>query len=413
MPDLGAVLESLRAHPTRDAGRGALEGVKVLELSQFIAGPVCGCILADHGAEVIKIERPGGEDARRIGPFIDGESLYFATYNRNKLAVSLDLKSEEGRAIFLAMAADADVVVENYRPDVLDRLGIGYDTLSAANPRLILTSITGFGQTGPSRDLPAFDQIVQALSGVMYLGGQEGSGPQKLGISVSDYAAGLQGAIGTLLALFARERTGRGQFVDVALFDSLAFMLETSLATFAATGQQPPRVGNGRPGSVPGNTYECSDGWIYVAATSDRIWQRLLTVIDTDSSAGMDALSANTDRVEARDAVDRVIGRWCAARKSDDAIDILTTAGVPCAPVRDVQQMLQDPHVAARRTVEVMDHPTLGEHVVPGVPVKLSATPGGLRRRAAQVGEHNAEILGGRLGFDPEALARLRRLGVI
>jgi CoA:oxalate CoA-transferase len=405
------VLDKLRSLPRPTRG-GALEGIKVLELSQFIAGPVCGCILADHGAEVIKIERPGGEDARRIGPFVNGESLYFATYNRNKMAVSLDLKDPEGRDLFRALAAQADVVVENYRPGVMDRLDIGYEDLKTGNPALVFVSISGFGQTGPSRDLPAFDQIVQALSGVMYLGGDEGSGPQKLGISVSDYAAGLQGAVGALLALFVRERVGEGQFVDVSLFDSLAFMLETSLSTYVATGERPPRVGNARPGSVPGNTYECSNGWVYVAATSDRIWERLLAALDEASVAELQALEANAERVEARARVDAVIGTWCAARKTADVVDLMAAAGVPCAPVRNVDELLEDPHVLARRTVEVMDHPSLGEHVVPGVPVKLSATPGGLRRRAARVGEHNDEVFAS-LGVPPERLAELRARGVI
>lgn len=408
---LASILEQLRSLPTATGG-GALEGIKALELSQFIAGPVCGCILADHGADVIKIERPGGEDARRIGPFVNGESLYYSTYNRNKRAVALDLKDPDGRELFTSLAADVDVIVENYRPGVLDRLRIGYEDLKAANPRLVFVSISGFGQSGPSRDLPAFDQIVQALSGVMYLGGDEGSGPQKMAISVSDYAAGLQGAIGTLLALFARERSGEGQFVDVSLLDSLAFMLETSLPTFVATGERPPRVGNARPGSVPGNTYECSDGWIYVAATSDRIWDRLLAAIDDDEVAELTALPANADRVAARDRVDAVISKWCAARKRSDVLDLLAEAGVPSARVRNVDELLADPHVVARRTVEVMDHPTLGEHVVPGVPAKLSKTPGGVRRRAARVGEHTDDVLAD-LGVSPKRLAELRARGVI
>ena len=405
------VLERLRPHEG-SAGAGALAGMKVLELSQFIAGPVCGAILADHGAEVVKVERPGGEDARQIGPFLNGESLYYATYNRNKRAICLDLKADEGRDVFLRLAADVDAIVENYRPDVLDKLGIGYEDVRRVNPNVVFVSISGFGQTGPSRNVPAFDQIVQALSGVMYLGGMEGGPPQKLGISVSDYAAGLQGAIGALLALFARERTGEGQLVDVSLFDSLAFMMETSLTTYAATQQRVARVGNGRPGSVPGNTYRCADGWTYIAATSDRIWARMVAALDAETTASLATYPLNKDRVEHRDAVDALVGGWCEGRTVEEVVELLGAAGVPCAPVRHAEDLLTDDHVIERRTVEAMDHPVMGLHVVPGVPAKLSGTPGGIRRRAALVGEHTAELLA-EVGMSEEQIAALQEKGVI
>lgn len=411
MPPLSDMLESLRGGH-RPVGPGALAGITVLELSQFIAGPVCGCILADHGAEVIKVERPGGEDARRIGPFINGESLYYSTFNRNKRAITLDLKSVRGRDLFLALAAETDVIVENYRAGVLDRLGVGYEDVRQANPDVVFVSISGFGQTGPSRDLPAFDQIVQALSGMMYLGGDDQAGPQKPGVSVSDYAAGFQGAIGVLLALFARGRSGEGQHVDVSLFDSLAFMLETSVSAFVATGERPPRVGNGRPGSVPGNTYPCQDGWVYIAATSDRLWLRLLEALDQDTAQQLASLPENRDRVAARGHVDTVLSAWCATRPVDDVVKVIGDAGVPCAPVRNVDELLLDPHVAARRTFEVMDHPSLGEHLVPGIPVKLSGTPGGLRHRTSVVGEHTDEVLRD-LGVTVDQLEELRQAGVI
>lgn len=404
-------LDGLRLDGPRQP-TGALAGMRVLELSQFIAGPVCGCILADHGAEVVKIERPGGEDARRIGPFKDGESLYFATFNRNKRAMCLDLKSTEGREIFLRLATEADVIVENYRPGVLDSLGIGYDEVRRANPDVVYVSISGFGQTGPSRDLPAFDQIVQAMSGVMYLGGLEDTPPQKLGISVSDYAAGLQGAIGALLALLARERTGHGQLVDVALFDSLAFMLETALTTVAATHRRPVRVGNARPGSVPGNTYACDDGWIYIAATSDRIWSRMLEILDPETAAVLRPFDQNQDRVAHRDAIDAAIAAWCSRRSIEAALAELGSAGVPCAPVRHIEELLNDAHVRERRTFEAMEHPVIGLHVVPGVPAKLSRTPGGLHRRVSMLGEHSEEILRS-IGIDDDAIDGLRERGVI
>jgi CoA:oxalate CoA-transferase len=385
----------------------------VLELSQFIAGPVCGCILADHGADVIKIERPGGEDARRIGPFVGGESLYYATYNRNKRAITIDLKTPEGRDLFRDLARETDVVLENFRPGVLDKMGLGYSRLSEINPRLIQVSISGFGQTGPWRELPAFDQIVQALSGIMYLGGEEGGGPEKLGISVSDYAAGLQGAIGTLLALNVRATSGVGQHVDVALFDSVIFMLETAVATLHSTGRRPARVGNGRPGSVPGNTYRCRDGWLYIAATSDRIWERLAAAMGPQTQQEFAALRANEARVLERRLVDQRINEWCADQDVAEVMAVLEKAEVPCAPVRNVDELLTDPHVAFRRSVEVMAHPKLGEHVVPGVPVKLSETPGRLSRRAAMLGEHTEEVLRQVLHLDTEDIGLLRERGAV
>lgn len=411
---MASVPEAMQRLRTQEgaACTGALVGLNVLELSQFVAGPVCGCILADHGADVLKIERPGGEDARQIGPFINGESLYYATYNRNKRAMCLDLKAEEGREVFLKLAASADAIVENYRPGVLDRLGIGYEDVRKVNPKIVFVSISGFGQTGPSRNVPAFDQIVQALSGVMYLGGDEGAPPQKMGISISDYAAGLQGAIGGLLALFARERTGRGQRVDVSLFDSLAFMLETSVATFAATQKRPIRVGNGRPGSVPGNSYRCADGWAYIAATSDRIWARMITALDPATAAALVAFPLNSDRVCARVQVDGIIGDWCSEKSVTTVVNLLGAAGVPCAPVRHIEDLLTDEQVIERRTVESMDHPVMGLHVVPGVPVKLTGTPGGIRRRAALAGEHTSEVLL-ELGVSEQLIAEMREAGIV
>jgi CoA:oxalate CoA-transferase len=385
----------------------------VLELSQFIAGPVCGCILADHGADVIKIERPGGEDARRIGPFVGGESLYYATYNRNKRAITIDLKTSAGRDLFRDLVRETDVVLENFRPGVLDKMGLGYDQLSRLNSRLIQVSISGFGQTGPWRELPAFDQIVQALSGIMYLGGDEGGGPEKLGISVSDYAAGLQGAIGTLLALNVRATSGVGQHVDVSLFDSVIFMLETAVATLHSTGRRPARVGNGRPGSVPGNTYRCRDGWLYIAATSDRIWERLAAALGPETQGDSAALRANEARVLQRQLVDQRINEWCGDQDVAEVMAILEKAEVPCAPVRHVDDLLTDPHVAVRRSVEVMTHPVLGEHVVPGVPVKLSETPGGLSRRAAMLGEHTEEVLRQVLHLDSADIEVLRERGAV
>ena len=391
---------------------GALDGIKVLELSQFIAGPVCGAILADHGADVIKIEKPGGEDGRRIQPFVNGESLYFAMFNRNKSAITLDLSTDEARDIFLSLTANADVVIENFRPRVFEKWGLSYADLAALNPRLIVVSLSGFGQDGPYRDAPAFDQILQALSGLMYLNGQEGDPPMKLGISVADYAAAFNGAIGALLAIITRERTGHGQHVDVALYDSVVSLLETALAAYRCTGELPPRMGNGRLGSVPGNAYECRDGWIYIAGTSDALWKRLVEAMDTQLLWD-ERFQTNADRVLHRHEVDQRVGTWCGDKSVEEIHALLRGADVPCAPVRSVRDLLDDPQLATREMLVELDHHLLGRHTVPGVPIKLSLSPGEVKRPAPGIGEHNDEIFSRMLKFSSRDLARLRKTGIV
>jgi CoA:oxalate CoA-transferase len=385
-----------------------LDGLLVLELSQFIAGPVCGMVLADHGANVVKIERPSGEDGRRIGPFVNDESLYYAVFNRNKRGITIDISSGSGQSLLRELASHADIIIENYRPGVLARFGVGYEELSKLNSRLIFVSLSGFGQYGPYRDLPAFDQTIQAMSGVMYMNGYEDDPPLKLGLSVSDYAAGLHAAIGVLLATTWRERTGVGQLVDVALLDSLTFMLETATTVSGLLGDLPKRVGNGRPGAAPGSAYRCRDGWIYIAATSDSIWQRFIEAIDRPDLGTSAHYQTNADRVTWRKELDAEIEAWCARKDAGSIVDLLRSARVPCAPVRDVNTLHADPQMAAREMLVNVQHPRIGPLTVPGVPVKLSGSPGCVTRPAPTLGQHNTEVYGELLGLSAVDVTRLR-----
>lgn len=392
----------------------SLEGLRVLDVSQYVAGPVCGCILADHGAEVIKVEPPSGEASRELGPFVNGDSLYFAVFNRNKLGITIDLQKPEGCRLFLALAETSDIVVENFRPGVMDRFGLGYSSLSAVNPRLVLVSVSGFGQEGPDRDKPAFDPIVQAMSGVMYLNGSESDPPLKAGVSIADYAAGINGAMGALLAIIARERSGAGQHVDVSLFDSLVFMLETSVAGYRATGSSQPRVGNGRPWSAPGGSYRCRDGWVCIASTGDPIWRRFADAMGRPELQSDPRFVTNRDRVAHRPELEAIVAEWCASLLVEEVLVAARRSSVPAARVNTVADLADGSPLARLREMLVeLDHPVMGLHTVPGVPIKMRGSPGGVARRAPQLGEHTEQVLGSVLGLGREEIAGLRKAGAI
>ena len=390
-----------------------LDGVRVLELSQYIAGPICGCILADHGAEVVKVEPPGGEASRQLGPFVNDESIYFAVFNRNKLGITVDLQKPEGRGLFLSLAKTSDIVIENFRPGVMDKLGLGYASLAAANPRVVLVSVSGFGQEGPYRDMPAFDPILQALSGLMYLNGNEGDPPLKSAMSIADYSAGINGAMGALLAIIGRERTGVGQHVDVSLFDSLVFMLETSVATYRATGELPPRVGNDRPWSSPGSAYQCADGWVYVAPTGDGIWRRFAVAMGKPELLDDPRFTTNVARVAHRAELNLIIGDWCASRAVEEVLVATGKGGVPASEVKTIADLVDDPQARLRKMLVELDHSRLGRHTVPGVPIKLLGSASGVDRPAPCLGEHTEQVLRSWLGLDATHIADLKSAGAV
>ena len=387
---------------------GALDGVRVLDLSRFIAGPICGQILGDMGAEVIKVERPGGEDARFQGPFLDGESLYPMAYNRNKSSVTLDTRHPDAVRILERLVAWSDVLVENYRPGTLDRMGFGWSRLHDTYPRLVLTSLSGFGQTGPLADRALFDPIAQAASGLMSLTGEPGGPPILVGTYIADHVAGLYGAIGTLVALLARATTGLGQRVDVASVDALVSVLGTHPMAYAMLGERPERMGSRDPYSAPANVFAAADGHVYLHAGTDSLFPRLCAAIGRDDLAVDPRFATIARRLDNVDELEAAVGAWTAPRTKGDIEERLAAAGIPCSAVASMADVVDSPQLRARDMfVEVSGTP-VGTAVLTGIPVKLDATPGSIRTPPPPAGADTDRVLTEIVGLDAAEIEALR-----
>lgn len=339
---------------------GPLHGVRVLDLSRVLAGPYCAGFLADMGADVVKVESPGGDDARHLGPFRDGESIYFAQLNRGKRSVVLDLKQADQRARLLELVAVADVVVENFRPGVTTRLGIDYDAVRSINPRIVYASISGFGQRGPLSARPAYDLVVQAMSGIMAATGPIGGTPTRVGESLGDVVAGVFAGWGICAALFERERTGQGRHVDVSMFDALVALQVTSMSLLTATGKLPGRIGNRHPVSVPFDTYPTADGMVAIAVANDAIWARLCSAMDRAELAADPAYLGDENRTCRLEEITAVVSGWTSARSTADILATADAAGIPAAPIWTLDEALACEHVALRGSVGTFEHPLLG-----------------------------------------------------
>jgi len=374
---------------------GPLDGTFVVDLTRVLAGPYCTMLLADLGARVIKVEPPGGgDDARQIGPFIAGRSAYFVSLNRGKQSIALDLKADGDRAVFDALLARADVLVENYRPGVMARLGYGWGALHRREPRLVLASISGFGQTGPLAERPAYDIVVQGMGGIMSLTGHAGGPPTRVGTSTGDITAGLFGAIGIQAALLERTRTGQGRHVDVAMLDSQVATLENAIARHQATGQVPGPLGSRHPSIAPFEALATRDGWIIVAAGNDSLFAKLVAALGTQALAQDPRFASNDDRVRNVEDLKRELEAALAARSSEVWLSLLEAAGVPCGPIQDVAQVVEHPQVAARNMVVGVDDPVAGRLRLAGNPIKLSGVEDpDSRPPAPELDEHRAGIL--------------------
>ena len=394
---------------------GPLDGISVLDLTRVLSGPYCTMLLADMGARVIKIEQPGrGDDTRAWGPpFVHGESAYFLSINRNKESVTLDFKQSAGRALLDRLIAQADVLVENFRPGTMERAGLDYDTLAARQPSLVYCSISGFGQDGPKRDRPGYDAVVQAEGGLMSITGAADGPPYRLGVAIADLVAGLLAAQGVTLALFARERSGRGQRVDIGMLDGVAALLSYQAGIFFATGDAPPRMGNRHPTIVPYETFEASDGEFVLAVGTDEQFKRFCGVAGLAPLAADERFATNPGRVRNYDVLRSQLAATLRCRSRAEWIDALTTAGVPCGSVRDVREVLTDPHLEARRMIEVVEHAAAGTVRVLGVPIKLSDTPGRVRTAPPTLGQHTEAVLSRDLGLAGHEIETLRSRGVI
>jgi len=392
-----------------------LEGITVLDLSRVLSGPYCTKQLADMGARVIKIERPGlGDDTRAWGPpFVNGESAYFLSINRNKESLTLNFKHPEGRRLLDELIARADILVENFRPGTLDELGLGYEALRAKHPRLIYTSISGFGHSGPLRERAGYDAVLQGEAGIMSLTGPPDACGYKVGVAIADLAAGLFAAQGTLLALYARERTGRGQHVDIAMLDSVAALLTYQAGIYFATGAPPERHGNAHPTVAPYETFQAADGEVVLAAGNDELWRRFCRVAGLDDYAGDPRFATNRDRVRNYGALRPIVADAFSKRTRSEWLEVLNDAGIPAGPVRNLQEVLTDEQLLTREMVHVLQHSSAGPVQVLGVPVKLSATPGDVRRAPPALGEHTEEILTEDLGLAASQITEMRAAGVI
>jgi len=390
-----------------------LDDLLVVDLTRALAGPFCTVMLGDLGARVIKVETPdGGDDTRGWGPpFVGAESAYFLSVNRNKESLTLNIKDPRGREVLRQLLRRADVLVENFRPGVMDRLGLGYATLHEHLPRLIYAAISGFGQDGPYRERTAYDLILQGMGGVMGITGDEGGPPVKVGVAIADICAGMYAAYGILAALRVRERTGRGQLVDVALLDGQVSWLTYAAGYYFATGANPGRLGSAHPTIVPYQAFQTADGYLNVAVGSEAIWRRFAELVDP---ALLDdpRFATNRDRVAHRTALIERLQEVFLTRTTRQWTEALDAAGVPCGPILTVAEVFADPQVRHREMVQQVHHPTVGPLRQTGLPVKFSATPGRLRSAPPTLGQHTEAILR-ELGYDPASIARLREDRVV
>ena len=371
-------------------------------------------VLADLGADVIKIERPGtGDDARGFGPFRNGVSGYFASVNRGKKSLTLNLKAAAGRDIFLRLAEQADVVLENFRPGVMARLGLDYERLRERNRRVVYAACSGFGQTGPYRDRPAYDAVVQAMGGIMSITGEEDGPPVRVGASIADITASLCTVVGILAALHHRQSTGEGQMVDVAMLDCQVGILENAIARYFVSGEVPGRLGTRHPSITPFQAFETADGRVVVAVGNDRLWERLCRLIGREELATDERFATNALRTENHAALEPLLLKILRAQPTAWWLAELERAGIPCGAINTIDRLASDPQVAAREMLQEVVDPVAGPMQMAGVPIKLSVSPGAIAGPAPALGEHTDAVLRGRLGLDEAAIRRLREDGVV
>ena len=392
-----------------------LTGFRILDLSRILAGPYCTMVLADLGAEVIKVERPGtGDDTRAWGPpFAAGESAYYLCANRNKKSVTVNLKAPDGQEIIRRLACVSDVLVENFKAGELAQLGLGYDRLRELNPELIYCSITGYGQTGPDRDLPGYDFIIQGRGGVMSLTGEPEGEPMKVGVAIADITTGLFAANAIQAALLARTRTGQGQAIDIALLDAQVAWLANVASNYLVSEQRPGRFGNAHPTIVPYQTFRALDGFFCLAVGNDGQWQRLCQVLGRPDLATDHRFATNPMRVQHREVLIPVLQECFETQEIGCWLRALAAAGIPCGPVQTIDQVFADPQVLARNMLWTVPHPTAGEVRLTGSPLNLSETPVRCQTHPPLLGEHTEQVLTSLLGYVPEDVVRLRAAGAI
>ena len=395
--------------------RGALEGIRVLDLTRILAGPLCTMMLGDMGAEVIKVEPVGsGDDTRTWGPpFAGGESAYFLGINRNKRSITLNMAAPSGQDLLAKLIAKCDVLVENFKVGTLEKWGFGNDWLDANAPRVIRCSITGYGSSGPKAALPGYDFILQAESGLMSICGESDGAPMKYGVAIVDIVTGMLACNSILAAVHARHRTGRGQHVEVSLFDSSLAMLANVASNHLISGKEAGRFGNGHPNIVPYTAYPVKDGMIAVGVGNDPQFAKFAAVLGKAEWARDPRFAKNPDRVANREALDGMISEALKRDSAQAWLGKITAAGVPCGRINGVSQALSDPHTIAREMVRTVKHPTAGDLKMLGIPFRFSATPATIRRPPPTLGQHTEQVLRDELGLSAERIAELRAQKVV
>lgn len=393
-----------------------LHGIRVLDFSRYKAGPTCGQMLGDMGAEVIRIERPGGEDDRQLSPFAAGEqSSYLMFTARNKKGITLNLRKQKGKELLEELVKRSDVVIENFGPDVNKRLGLDYESLKKIKSDIIVMSLSAFGQYGPYASRIGFDAIAQAVSGLMWISGFPQGLPMKPGINFIDTASGVYGALGVLYALYHRERTGEGQSVDVSLLDSAVSFMESVPAEYEVANEIRPQVGNAHTYSGPYDAYKAKDGYFFLGVVGNTIWKRLIKMMGREELASDPRFKSDYDRArpESRQFFTDWFNGWAAEQAVDEVVKQFNEAGIPCARINTVPQATADPHIRAREMLVEVEHPEVGKVPLIGIPIKLSKTPGRIKNTAPMLGEHNEEIYCGWLGHTHQELTQLREEGII
>lgn len=400
-------------NPPKKAERLPLESIVVLDLSRVLSGPYCSMMLGDMGAKVWKVEPPAGDDCRGLAPpYIKGESAYYLSANRNKIDICLDLTRPEGLEIVLKMADRADVFIENFRPDLKERLGIGYGLISKRNPRIVYCSISGFGQDGPYKDMPGLDNIFQGMGGMMQINGEEGDPPMKVGERIADVITGMQAAYGIMVALFDRVETGVGQFLDLSLVDSLISAQPAMTSYYFATGQQPPKAGNGSPFSAPTEMFQTADRPLNICIFIDKHWGKLCEVLGLKEALHDPRFRTNPLRAENAKAVNDLVAAILRGKPAAHWMEQLKRAGIPCGYVYNYDEVFHDPQVLHNRMLQEVPHPTIGMQKTIGIPIRLHGTPGRIRRSSPVLGQHTREIMAD-LGYQEKEIDSLIQKGII
>lgn len=392
-----------------------LTGYRVLDLSRILAGPFCTMILGDQGAEVIKVERPGtGDDTRTWGPpFAGGESAYYLCCNRNKKSIVIDLKVPAGLDLVRELAAISDVVVENFTPGLTRRLGIDYETLRKLNPRLVYASITAYGQDGPYRDRPGYDMVLSAVGGLMYITGERDGSPCKVGVAITDVLTGVYASGAITSALLWRERSGRGQYLDISLLDVQVSGLANIASNYLVAGQEATRWGTAHESIVPYQVFRTKDRPIAIAVANQKLWISFCKRVGREEWLDDPRFESNPKRVENRDILLPLIDKLFAQKTCDEWMELLVAASIPCGPVNNMQHLFADPQVRHRNMIAEIPHPTIGMLRLAGIPIKNSDTPGTIRLHPPLLGEHTDQVLAGLLGYSPDRIEELKAKGAV